>query len=94
MGGRGGTLRSQRLEESGGESLLLEKTEVTWTPGDPPERSGMSSETEQLDAGDQEFVLPLLFQHLFFKSEASAGEAAGPAFKLSEIQDNPNLNKV
>lgn len=45
-------------------------------------------------AGDKEFVLPLLFQHLFFKLEASAGEAAGPAVKLSEIQGHPNLNKV
>lgn len=80
--GHQNTQRSQRHDEPGEESLLLELMEVTWAPSDPLERSGMSSETEQLDAGDQEFVLPLLFQHLFFKSEASAGEAAGPAFKL------------
>lgn len=49
----------------------------------------MSSETEQLDSGDQEFMLPLLYQHLFFKSEASTGKAADPAFKLSECRGNP-----
>lgn len=63
---------------------------VTWTPGDP--HQGCPPKQSSWGAGDQKFVLPLLFQHLFFKSEASAGEAAVPALKkLSGIQDNPKF---